>query len=274
MVQTVGMRIGQLADAAQTTPRTVRHYHRLGLLREADRRANGYREYTMDDVVRLVRIRWLAERGVPLGSIAALFSADESDEGMSDTVADLRALIGSVEAEQAKLARRHGGLTAMLADAENGRPISALPAGVARALTHAIDTAQSTAVRVALERERDLLEVLAMTGNLPEEFLLSYASAIADDKARPIYLALLSDWSNLEGREVDSAEEEIEGLSRRLLDQFDEQAISDLEADTAGFGSQMPVLLEDVIPDPAQREVVLRVQRALLARMTVTGDLE
>nr|WP_230590141.1 MerR family DNA-binding transcriptional regulator [Rhodococcus globerulus] len=26
------MRIGRLAEAAQTTPRTVRHYHRLGLL--------------------------------------------------------------------------------------------------------------------------------------------------------------------------------------------------------------------------------------------------
>ena len=272
MVQTVGMRIGQLADAAQTTPRTVRHYHRLGLLREADRRANGYREYTMDDVVRLVRIRWLAERGVPLGSIAALFSADASDQGVSDTVADLRALIGSVEAEQAKLARRHGGLTAMLADAENGRPISALPTGVARALTDAIDTAQSTAVRVALERERDLLEVLAMTGNLPEHFLLSYASAIADDKARPLYLALLSDWSNLEGRELDSAEKEIEGLSRRLFDQFDEQAISDLEAGSADFGSQMPVLLEDIIPDPAQREVVMRVQRRLIARMSGQGE--
>ncbi|MGW5076600.1 MerR family DNA-binding transcriptional regulator [Rhodococcus sp. NPDC004095] len=31
------MRIGQLADAAGTTPRTVRHYYRLGLLEEPQR---------------------------------------------------------------------------------------------------------------------------------------------------------------------------------------------------------------------------------------------
>ncbi|MFE4503288.1 MerR family transcriptional regulator [Rhodococcus sp. NPDC056743] len=266
------MRIGQLAEAAQTTPRTVRHYHRLGLLAEPVRRANGYREYTMDDVVRLVRIRWLAERGVPLGSIAALFSADTSEEGVSDTVADLRALIGAVEVEQVKLARRHAGLTSMLADAESGRIVSALPAEVASALTEAVDTASSPGVRRALERERDLLEVLAMTGSAPEQFLRSYAVVIADDHKRARYVALLSEWSSIEGKEPVSVESTIERLSCSILAQFDEQAIADLRAQSAEFGPGLPISLDDVVPDPAQREVVLRVQCALVARMASEGD--
>lgn len=272
MVDTGFMRIGQLAEAARTTPRTVRHYHRLGLLAEPVRRANGYREYTMDDVVRLVRIRWLAAGGVPLGSIAALFAADPSEEGVSDTAADLRALIRAVEREQAELARRHVGLTSMLADAENGRTVSALPAEVADALTEAVDTASSPGVQRALERERDLLEVLAMTGSAPEQFLRSYASVIADDEKRSRYLASLSEWSSIEGKEPVSVESSIARLSCNILAQFDEQAIADLKAQSEGIGPGMPVSLDDVVPDPAQREVVVRVQRALVAQMAGEGE--
>ncbi|NMM92480.1 hypothetical protein B2J88_51025 [Rhodococcus sp. SRB_17] len=273
MVDTRRMQIGQLAAAADTTPRTVRHYHRLGLLDEPHRRANGYREYTMSDVVRLMRIRWLADSGVPLGSVAAILSHDASGEDTDDTVTDLRALIGVVRAEHAKLARRLVRLTSMLADVDNGRPISALPAEVAGVLATAIDTAPTPAVRAALERERDLLEVLAISGNVPDEFLSSYATSIADDEQRSHYFAFLAEWSNLAGRSPDSVDTEIELLSRNLLAQFEEAGtFTDIEADTAQWGEAgIPVSLDDVIPDPAQREVVLRVQRALTAS---TGSTE
>ena len=48
------MRIGELARAAGTTPRTVRYYEEIGLLAEAGERAAGeHREYTDADVARL-----------------------------------------------------------------------------------------------------------------------------------------------------------------------------------------------------------------------------
>ncbi|GAA4485340.1 hypothetical protein GCM10023094_39980 [Rhodococcus olei] len=265
------MRIGQLADAAGTTPRTVRHYHRLGLLDEPQRLPNGYREYTVSDVVRLMRIRWLADSGVPLGSVAAILSEDVSDEAESDVIADLRALISAVQVEQAKLARRHTRLASMLADAENGNPISALPADIAAALADAIDCAQLPEVSAVLRRERDLLEVLAISGAVPEEILAWYAAAIVDDDQRERSLALLADWSDLEGRNPHSAEAEIEVLSRRLLAHFEhQQTLADLHAavPTAATGAGLALSLEDVIPDDAQREVVLRVQRRLLEGMS------
>ncbi|MFD4182788.1 MerR family transcriptional regulator [Rhodococcus sp. NPDC058514] len=265
------MRIGQLADAAGTTPRTVRHYHRLGLLEEPQRLPNGYREYTVSDAVRLMRIRWLADSGVPLGSVAAILSEDVSDEVESDVVADLRALISAVQVEQAKLARRHGRLASMLADAENGNPISALPADIAAALADVIDGAQLPKVSAVLRRERDLLEVLAISGAVPEELLAWYAAAIADDEQRERSLALLADWSDLEGRNPHSAEAEIEALSRRLLGHFEhQQTLADLHAavPTVATDAGLALSLDDVIPDDAQREVVLRVQRRLLAGMS------
>jgi DNA-binding transcriptional MerR regulator len=76
----------ELAELAGTTVNTVRHYHRLGLLAEPERRYNGYKQYAVTDLVRLLRIRRLAELGIPLARVA-----DILDEG-SDTSDDLRAL--------------------------------------------------------------------------------------------------------------------------------------------------------------------------------------
>jgi MerR family transcriptional regulator, repressor of the yfmOP operon len=51
------MRIGELAKAAQTTPRTVRYYEEIGLLAASGERSAGeHREYTEADVERLREI--------------------------------------------------------------------------------------------------------------------------------------------------------------------------------------------------------------------------
>ena len=269
MVETEGMQIGQLATAADTTPRTVRHYHRLGLLAEPQRRGNGYREYTMNDVVRLMRIRWLATNGVPLGSVAAVLARDASDiEGADDTIADLRALVAALEAERAKLTQRLTKLSSMVDDVESGRPLSALPPKVAGLLASALECAPTPEVRTALERERDLLEVLAISGKAPQEFLSFYAASIADDEQRSRYTELLAEWSSLEGKSLDSAEPVIEQLSRTLMAWFEEAGpVSSSEFDTTQSGETgMPIPLDAIIPDPAQREVVSRVQRALVSK--------
>ncbi len=68
--------IGQLATYAGVTIRTVRHYHQVGLLPEPARDASGYRSYQAAAVVRLIRIRTLAEAGVPLARVRELLDAD------------------------------------------------------------------------------------------------------------------------------------------------------------------------------------------------------
>ncbi|SBT37314.1 MerR family transcriptional regulator [Micromonospora auratinigra] len=68
--------IGRLASYAGVTIRAVRHYHQIGLLPEPERDASGYRTYDAAAVVRLVRIRTLAEAGVPLARVRELLDAD------------------------------------------------------------------------------------------------------------------------------------------------------------------------------------------------------
>src|SRR4051812_20211510 len=52
--------IGQLADYAGVTVKTVRNYHERGLLEEPPRDASGYRRYGVEHAIRLVKIRTLA----------------------------------------------------------------------------------------------------------------------------------------------------------------------------------------------------------------------
>jgi DNA-binding transcriptional MerR regulator len=68
--------ISQLAAYAGVTVRAVRHYHHIGLLPEPERDASGYRRYGATAVVSLIKIRTLANAGVPLSQIAELLQAD------------------------------------------------------------------------------------------------------------------------------------------------------------------------------------------------------
>ena len=70
--------IGQLAAYAGVTVRAVRHYHQIGLLPEPERDASGYRRYGATAVVSLIRIRTLANAGVPLSQLGRLLEADSA----------------------------------------------------------------------------------------------------------------------------------------------------------------------------------------------------
>ncbi|NJQ01292.1 MerR family transcriptional regulator [Streptomyces zingiberis] len=110
----------ELAELASTTVNTVRHYHRLGLLDEPERRANGYKQYGVRHLVRLLRIRRLTELGVPLSRIGEVGTGDR------DTTADaLRALDAELGATIERLQRARSGIAAILRD---GAPAD-IPAG-------------------------------------------------------------------------------------------------------------------------------------------------
>lgn len=93
-----GITIGQAAAFAGVTIKTVRHYHKLGLVDEPDRDGSGYRRYGSDDLLRLVQVRTLAAAGVPLAEIGTLLDADAArfavaltdvEQQLTDRIEDL-----------------------------------------------------------------------------------------------------------------------------------------------------------------------------------------
>src|SRR6202165_3389527 len=67
--------IGQLAAYAGVTIKGVRHYHKRGLLEEPPRDSSGYRRYTAQNAIDLLKIKTLAEAGVPLARVKDLLAA-------------------------------------------------------------------------------------------------------------------------------------------------------------------------------------------------------
>jgi DNA-binding transcriptional MerR regulator len=53
-------------------PNVVRNYHRTGALPEPERTPNGYRDYTVDDVARLIRLTTLTAAGIPATTVARI----------------------------------------------------------------------------------------------------------------------------------------------------------------------------------------------------------
>lgn len=79
--------IGQLAAYAGVTVKAIRHYHKRGLLAEPPRDSSGYRRYTADHAIALVKIRTLAAAGVPLARVRELLAADP--ERFAAAIADI-----------------------------------------------------------------------------------------------------------------------------------------------------------------------------------------
>src|SRR5690242_14952782 len=110
--------ISQLAAYAGVTVRAVRHYHQIGLLPEPERDRSGYRSYNAAAVVRLIRIRTLADAGVPLARVQALLDADEEEFGSAVAEIDrrLRREIRELQEHRRQIAKLAAGDSLSLPD--------------------------------------------------------------------------------------------------------------------------------------------------------------
>ncbi|MCX2179537.1 MerR family transcriptional regulator [Streptomyces sp. SKN60] len=125
------MRIGEIAALVGVTPRAVRHYHRMGLLPEPARRANGYREYGVRDAVLLARIRRLTELGLGLDEVGDVIADDEGRE-LVEVLEELDADLGR---QERVIRERRERLAELLGQAREGRlgadgPVSPQLAGL------------------------------------------------------------------------------------------------------------------------------------------------
>ena len=103
--------IGQVASYAGVTVRAVRHYHQIGLLPEPERDRSGYRSYDVAAVVRLIRIRTLADAGVPLARVQQLLDAapEEFADAVEEIDKGLRAEMRQLRENRGRIARLAAG---------------------------------------------------------------------------------------------------------------------------------------------------------------------
>ncbi|MFD8534161.1 MerR family transcriptional regulator [Streptosporangium canum] len=113
-----GVTIGQAAAFVGVTVKTVRHYHKLGLVKEPERDSSGYRRYGSADLLRLVQVRTLAAAGVPLAEIGPLLDADAAQfaAALADVERQLTERIEELIARRDTLHRLADGDRALLGD--------------------------------------------------------------------------------------------------------------------------------------------------------------
>jgi DNA-binding transcriptional MerR regulator len=90
------MHIGELADRAQMSLRTIRHYDEVGLLKPTGRTDGGFRLYTERDFTRLMVIRRMKPLGFTLEQMADLLRVVDAlaAAGPGEASAGLRAELG------------------------------------------------------------------------------------------------------------------------------------------------------------------------------------
>lgn len=240
--------ISQLAAYAGVTVRAVRHYHHVGLLPEPERNHSGYRTYDARHVIRLVRIRTLAEAGVPLARVEELL--DAGPEEFAVAVAEIdRRLRAEVRALQ-----------------EHRRRIGRLAAGDSLALPPEVvdylDRLRAAGVPEALvEGERD--GWILMAARWPEKipmFMEDKVAQLDDPRTVQLYRAL--------GDLLESGADEarLAAVADLMAEMFEQSAArGDLERQDADMGDDAFVALIDSFAS-SSHPVVQRLQELLAER--------
>ena len=92
------MKINQAAELAGITSKNIRFYEDRGLITPARDAGNGYRDYSMEDVEQLYRIKLLRMLGISCESIRRLQSGElDFDKCMDDHIAELEKTGSNIE---------------------------------------------------------------------------------------------------------------------------------------------------------------------------------
>ncbi|WP_338836343.1 MerR family transcriptional regulator [Gordonia polyisoprenivorans] len=249
------MRIGQVARLAGVSTRTIRYYHRLGLLPEPARDSNGYRSYALDDVVALLRIRRLTALGLALDEVRNVLAEDgaaDLDDVLTELDADLARRAEAIQRQRQRIADLRGTLSA-------GVPRDEV-ADIADRLAEIYSGAETT-----VEIEHSLLEVFT---ELDPQVTSLYRSALADENMAARGAELATCFEAL--ATADPGDDEVECLARDIVAcsrELGEMARGELER--IDFGGRFGT--DDLLDALTGADELSDAQRRCVQRMVALG---
>ncbi|MGI5142332.1 MULTISPECIES: MerR family transcriptional regulator [unclassified Streptomyces] len=238
--------IGQLARYVGVSTKTVRVYHDKGLLPEPDRDASGYRRYNANDVVDLIKIRTLAEAGVPLARIRDLRSAIDAEfqQALQEIDDELTARIHDLRATQGRLRQLAAG------------NLAPLPAAVGTYLERLVHWGFTPRW---VDLQRDLWILVFATQ--PDQAITLFQEQ-AEMVAEPVLRQFFLDYDR--AYDLDADDPRIDDLARRIADATRERYGANYrpELDAA---SQIPALIQGTVnaASPAWRRIDLLIRAQL-----------
>ncbi|WP_043678989.1 MerR family transcriptional regulator [Streptomyces xylophagus] len=230
--------IGQLAGYVGVSIKTIRVYHDKGLLPEPDRDASGYRRYGAHDAIDLIKIRTLAEAGVPLARIRDLRSAadEEFQQALREIDDELTARIHGLQAMRGRLRRLAAG------------ELTLLPTEVG---AHLEDLALWGFTPRWVDLQRDLWILVFATH--PDHAITLFhdqAETLTDPALRQLFL----DYDR--AHDLAAADPRIDALAHRIAEAHRERYGPD-EPPELDTGSEIPALIQGTVnaSSPAWRRL-------------------
>lgn len=195
------MKIKDAAELTGTTVRTIRWYHQEGLVPVPENRG-GRRDYQLHHVARILRVRWLAQAGLPLSNVRDLLdredkagwennadhadnktcvdTTDRADHQLRTTpptghsaqpvpsvaaVDDLYAALYQVDTSLEELHAQRQRILHLIDAAESGRGLSSIPPQIDRVYSRLEQAVpQDPHIQRVLRRERNMAEMLCQRG--------------------------------------------------------------------------------------------------------------
>jgi DNA-binding transcriptional MerR regulator len=220
--------IGQLARYIGVSTKTIRVYHDKGLLPEPDRDASGYRRYGAGHAIHLIKIRTLAEAGVPLARIRDLRSATEEEfrQALREIDTDLTGRIRNLRATQRRLRQLAAG------------QLQPVPAEVGSHLEQ-LTRLGFTGRWVALQRDLWIL-VFATHPDTAITLFHDQAQILADPMSRQLFL----EYDH--AHDLDLQDPRIDDLARRIVDAIRERYGTD-DLPGQDTDSEIPALIQGAV---------------------------
>jgi len=220
--------IGQLAGYVGVSIKTIRVYHAKGLLTEPDRDASGYRRYGASDAIDLIKIRTLAEAGVPLARIRYLRSATDGEfqQALCEIDDEVTNRIRGLQATQGRLRQLAAG------------QLAPLPTEVGAYLAH---LARWRFTPRWVDLQRDLWILVFATH--PEHAITLFhdqAATLADPVLRQLFL----DYDH--AHDLDADDPRVDDLARRIAEATRERYGPD-EPPALDAASDIPALIQGTV---------------------------
>lgn len=114
------MRIGEIAEQADVSTKTIRYYESIGLIAEPGRTRSGYRDYTSEAITRLRFIRDAQASGLSLVEIQAVLELkDDGRPTCEHTAGLLRRRLEELDSQIERMLTMRGQLARLAARAES-----------------------------------------------------------------------------------------------------------------------------------------------------------
>ena len=260
------LHIGEVAHLLGVSQKTIRHYHKVGLLAEPERSQGGYRLYTASDLMRLLRIRRLQALGLSLKQIKGILGTPDQERPLREV---LEVLLADLSAQIAALERRRARIQRLLAE-ETLAAIDAsaeMPALLQWAQMHLKDQLPQASAQVWKQDTQifGLLEAFHWPGDTQEQMKEAIKQAVQQPELIQQWSALVEPLAALAAVPEDAPE--VERLVEQVMQSgavsiFQSAESLPAPAPESPFGEIMGDLMLSAL-SPAQRRFLELIQHRL-----------